>query len=252
MGSSSGRAVANAGERSFAAEASQPSTSPCALKPPVATTDEGVRSAGADMSACCIKGSAFQAVVDDLQRLRETGALSESEIQSALAAPDLALLDAGVLTGSWYPVDSYRKMLELLTLKEGRFERDVYLRRRGTAASERILNMGLYTHLQDAIRAVERQPTKWVEQVGRIMITLSNAMFNFSSWKFVAPSARKESGLLFTLNVSAAEELPEVTRIVLEGFIESLFKPFTQEKIEVRSRRPAPGTILYEGFRQAS
>jgi hypothetical protein len=200
------------------------------------------------VSADCIKGTAFQAVADDLKRLLESGELKDAEVGKALEAQDLAILRAGVLPGSWYPIDSYRRMLALLVAKEGRFQRDEYLRRRGASASERILKMGLYTHLQDAIRAVERQPAKWVEQVGRIMTTLSSTMFNFSRWEFVASSTLESAAPLFSLRVSEAAALPDETRIVLEGFIESLFTPFTPEKIEVRSQRPTPDAILYQGF----
>jgi hypothetical protein len=196
-----------------------------------------------------IKGTAFQAVVDDLRRLRESGALTDAELRKALEPEDLPVLRAGVLPGSWYPIGSYRRMLELLVAKEGAPERDAYLRRRGSKACSRILEMGLYTHLQDAMRAVERRPTKWVEQVGRVMLTLSGTMFNFSRWELVAHEGRNGGEMLFSLYVSEATALPETTRVVLEGFIESLFTPFTQEKIAVRSRRPAPDAIVYEGSR---
>ena len=162
-----------------------------ALEQPAATADEtGSRRRGAGVTACSIKGTAFQAVVDDLRRLLETRELSEAEIGKALETQDLPLLRTGV------------------------------------------------------------QPAKWVEQVGRVMLTLSNAMFNFSRWKLVSPDAGKAGDLLFTLNVADAAELPAEIRIVLEGCIESLFTPFTQESIEVRSRRPTPDTIHYQGFRQ--
>jgi len=222
------------------------------LKPRAPKADARESNARASVTTSCIKGTAFQAVVDDLKRLLETGELDEIELGKALEEQDRPLLRSGVLPGSWYPIDSYRRMLELLAAKEGRSDRDAYLRRRGAAASERILKMGLYTHLQDAIRAVERQPTKWVEQVGRVMLTLSNTMFNFSCWKFLPPDANQAGDLRFSLRVTEAAGLPEETRIVLEGFIESLFMPFTHEKIQVRSHRPTPDTILYEGCPRSS
>jgi hypothetical protein len=197
----------------------------------------------------CIKGTAFQAVVDDLQRLARSGDLSGSEVEEHLAEADAALLRSGVLPGSWYPIESYRRMLQLLVAKQSQParpdgpERDAYLRRRGVAAAERILKLGLYNHLDAAIRAAERNPTRWVEQVGRVMTTLSAAMFNFSRWEFVPP----EKGALFTLNAAGARELPEETRILLEGFIASLFEPFTDAVIRVQSRRATPDLIVYSG-----
>jgi hypothetical protein len=203
------------------------------------------------MAGSCIKGTAFQAVVDDLQQLSGTGELSEAEAGKHLRAADLEILRVGVQPGSWYPVDSYRRMLALLVAKQGGHDREAYLRRRGVAAAERILKMGLYSHLEASMRAAERNPARWVEQVGRVMTTLSPAMFNFSSWEFVGGDAADTTGShLFTLKVAGARELPDETVVLLQGFIESLFRPFTDEPIAVRGRRPTPDTIVYEGSSQ--
>ena len=195
------------------------------------------------MSGPSIKGSAFQAVIDDLKRLLDSGALDEAEAASRLEPGDLELLRNGIHTGSWYAVDAYRRMLALLVAKEARADREGYLRRRGRAAAERILKMGLYSHLDAAMRAAERAPERWVEQVGRVMTTLSNAMFNFSAWEFAAGDGEK----LFTLRVREAAALPDETRILLTGFIEALFAPFTEDPVRVVSRRPTPDAIDFEG-----
>lgn len=206
------------------------------------------------MAGSCIKGTAFQAVVDDLQRLSKAGELSQAEAGKHLREADLEILRSGVLPGSWYPIDTYRRMLELLVALQGGPDREAYLRRRGVAAAQRILKMGLYNHLDAAIRAADRNPARWVEQVGRVMTTLSKAMFNFSSWEFVGNEA-SEAGPggagqvpIFTLKVVEARELPDETRILLEGFIASLFTPFTDQPVSVRGRRPTPDVIVYEGF----
>jgi hypothetical protein len=195
------------------------------------------------MGAPSIKGSAFQAVIDDLNALLASGALGEAEAASRLEPGDLELLRSGIHTGSWYAVDAYRRMLALLVAKEARGDREGYLRRRGRAAAERILKMGLYSHLEAAMRAAERAPERWVEQVGRVMTTLSNAMFNFSAWEFVAGDGAN----LFSLHVREAGPLPDETRILLTGFIEALFTPFTPDPVRVTSRRPMAGEIVFEG-----
>jgi hypothetical protein len=136
-------------------------------------------------------------------------------------------------------------MLGLLVAKEGAVDREGYLRRRGRSAAQRILNMGLYSHLEAAVRAAARAPDKWVEQVGRVMTTLSNAMFNFSAWEFVAGDQQQ----LFSLHVRQAAELPEETRILLQGFIEALFEPFSEDRVHVTGRRPSADAIVFEGVR---
>ena len=195
------------------------------------------------MGAPSIKGSAFQAVIDDLKQLLASGALAETEASSRLEPGDLELLRLGIQSGSWYPIEAYRRMLELLVAKEARADREGYLRRRGRAAAERILKMGLYSHLDAAMRAAERAPDRWVEQVGRVMTTLSPAMFNFSKWEFVPG----DGVTLFSLHVREVGPMPDETRILLTGFIESLFTPFTQDKVRVVSRRPSADVVLFEG-----
>jgi hypothetical protein len=198
------------------------------------------------MSRPSIKGSAFQAVIDDLKRLRDSGGLDAAEA-ARLEPGDLALLDTGIQPGSWYAIDGYQRMLTLLVAKEARGEREDYLRRRGRAAAERILKMGLYSHLDAAMRAAERAPERWVEQVGRVMTTLSNAMFNFSAWEFVAHTGSER---VFSLRVRECAPLPEETRILLTGFIEALFGPFTQNPVHVSSSRPSPDCVVFEGVWQ--
>lgn len=195
------------------------------------------------MSGPCIKGSAFQAVVDDLNRLLASGGLTPEEAAQRLEHGDLELLRTCVQPGSWYAIGAYRRMLGLLVAKEGAVDREGYLRRRGRAAAQRILNMGLYTHLDAAMRAAARAPDKWVEQVGRVMTTLSNAMFNFSAWEFASGDEQQ----LFSLHVRQAAELPEETRILLQGFIEALFDPFAEDSVRVTSRRPSADAIVFEG-----
>jgi hypothetical protein len=214
-------------------------------------THRSVIGGGASMAGSCIKGSAFQAVVDDLQLLTRTGELGEGETGKHLRAADLEILSAGVLPGSWYPIDSYRRMLALLVAKQGSLDREAYLRRRGVAAAERILKMGLYSHLEASLRAAERNPARWVEQVGRVMTTLSPAMFNFSTWEFVAGAeSEAAAGRLFTLKVAEARDLPDETVTLLQGFIESLFAPFTDEPIAVRGSRPTLDTVVFKGSSQ--
>jgi hypothetical protein len=78
-------------------------------------------------------------------------------------------------------------------------------------------------------------------------------MFNFSSWEFVSHEVdegkrHRSDAPIFTLNVTGARDLPEETRVLLEGFIASLFKPFTEQVVTVRGRRQAPDVIVYDGF----
>jgi hypothetical protein len=195
------------------------------------------------VSNLSIKGAAFQSVPADVNRLLEKGSLSAAELEARLAPGDIEILRAEVTPGFWYPIATYRRMLDLLVEMEGGSQPERFLIKRGVDAAKRILGMGIYGHLEAAHRAVGRAPNDWCAQVGRVMMTLSNAMFNFSHWEFVAHQDRIRP---FSIHVSDAEALPEATRILLQGFIEHVFNQFAEEPIRVSSSRPSPDSILYE------
>jgi hypothetical protein len=191
-----------------------------------------------------IKGAAFQAVPADVDRLLEEGALSASELEARLTPDDIRILREEVTPGSWYPIGTYERLLDLLVEMEGGSQPEMYLLKRGVDAAKRIFAMGIYSHLEAAHRAVDRAPKNWCAQVGRIMMTLSNSMFSFSHREFVDHGDSKR---LFSIYVSDAEFLPEATRILLQGFIEYVFNQFTDEPTQVKSRRSSPDSIVYEG-----
>jgi len=70
-------------------------------------------------TAPSIKGSAFSSVIDDVRRLRDEGRLGSDELEARLEAADLALIDEKIQTALWYPIESYRRLSELLLDVEG-------------------------------------------------------------------------------------------------------------------------------------
>jgi len=202
---------------------------------------------GVPVSEPSIKGAAFQAVPADVNRLLEQGRLSPEELEVRLTADDLGILAEKILPGRWYPIETYKRLLDLLVEFEGGGQAEQYLMKRGVDAAKRILAMGIYDHLEAARRAVERSPSDWCAQVGRVMITLSNAMFSFSQWKFVA---YRDSSNPFSIHVSDAEDIPDTTRILLQGFIEHVFNQFSDAPTRVTSSRPSPESIEYQGLRE--
>lgn len=195
------------------------------------------------MGNSSIKGAAFQSVPADVNRLLEKESLSAAELEARLTPRDIEILRAEVIPGFWYPIGTYQRLLDLLVEMEGGSQPERYLIQRGVNAAERILAMGIYNHLEAARRAVGRAPDDWCAQVGRVMMTLSNAMFNFSHWEFVAH--QDQSGP-FSIHVSDAAALPDATRVLLQGFIEHVFNQFTDVPVRVTSSRPSPESILFE------
>src|SRR5262245_53084124 len=94
-----------------------------------------------------IKGSAFLSVVEDLKGLVASGRIRRPELEIRLRASDLRILDDKVLPGLWYPLDTYRRLTEILLEIEGGGKPE-YVVRRGARAAERLFAAGLYLQLE--------------------------------------------------------------------------------------------------------
>jgi hypothetical protein len=196
------------------------------------------------MAVPSIKGTAFQSVVEDLRRLRETGRLSEEALEARLAAEDLRLLDEKVLPGLWYALASYERLTELLMQVEGGGQ-IAYVVARGARAAERLFAAGLYQQLArgDEIGAEKRANNeRWSEHEANLMTSLAGAIFNVSRWRFVGdPNGTGTS----RIEVSEAAALPEVSRWAAQGFVEYTTSRLSGLTTRVTSERPAPDRIVF-------
>lgn len=181
-----------------------------------------------------IKGTVFQTVVDDIKALVDRKAVSRDALETRLQSADLRILDSKIDGARWYPIDSYGRMLELLRDVEGRSDPRQYLLQRGMRAANRLVDLGLY-------RQIEKQAGQPLAKVGDAMITLSTNMYNFSIWRF----ASDPDGRTHRLEVVEATAFPEVSRIVIEGFIDALTTRGMKIKARVSSARPAPDRIVF-------
>jgi len=107
-------------------------------------------------------------VAQDVRALVERGALSREALESRLERDDLVLLEEKIGAGFWYPIGSYRRLLETLRDVEGGDAPRSYLRERGAAAARRLIEAGPYRQMDATVET-------WSERVGRIMVTLAPA-----------------------------------------------------------------------------
>ena len=164
------------------------------------------------VDAPAIKGSAFGAVVTDLNCAIEQGRISRDEVEARLEPGDIPVLDSKAVVSSWYPIETYRRLAELLVDVEGR-GRPAYLRERGARAAERLFAAGVYQQLRfgdERAQELQGGGEKWGQRDGAIMATLAGAIFNFSRWRFeVVDAARR----IYLIEVTEALALPEVARL---------------------------------------
>jgi hypothetical protein len=196
------------------------------------------------MDGPAIKGSAFQSVVEDVQRLLQEGRLSREELEVRLEAADLPLLDEKVLPALWYPIDTYRRLSELLMELEGG-GRPEYIVRRGSRAAERLFSLGIYQQLRRGEQIAEEirsSGSMWSQQDGAIMASLAGAIFNFSKWRFVADAENRGA---HRIEVNDAAALPEVARFAAQGFIEYVSTRLAKAHVRVTSERPASDRIVF-------
>ena len=121
------------------------------------------------MAIPSIKGTAYLSAHADVNALLARRALTRSELEVALAAEDLRLLDEKVQPTAWYPIASYRRLLQLLCEKEGKGDVQAYLIGRGEKAGERIAATGIYQQLDTTTEALG-------VRTGRIVITVAGLM----------------------------------------------------------------------------
>jgi hypothetical protein len=196
------------------------------------------------------KGSIFKGAIGDLARLRETGRLSEEQVEAGLAAEDLAFLEAEVNPASWYPMESYARIMEFLGDVEGA-GKDSYFVERGRASARRLMKAGLYQQLAFLPRWNERTRRGAGDESAliadyasklRMVISMASSIYNVGSW--VVESDPESPGRV-RIAVREASAYSEPMRLAIEGFLNECAQAARKDLVHLyTSERPAPDLIL--------
>jgi hypothetical protein len=189
------------------------------------------------MAGPCIKGTGFESVVSDVNRLVAEGRISRQELEANLTPEERAQLEERILPSSWYPLATYDKLISLLLEKEGHGD-DQYLVERGRRAAERLYKAGLYRQLDATVE-------RWGERFGSLMNTLGAAMYSETEWR-VERSKDAESGRRYHIEIEVPASFPECCRHTIAGFIEVLGGRAGGRPVNVRSQRVSPTRIVLE------
>jgi hypothetical protein len=187
-----------------------------------------------------IKGLAIVALIEDLGRLLRDGVFSEDEIAKHLGPTELALLDGEFDPFRWYPIETYQTLtaaLLRLTCGEGL----AWLRARGAAAANRLLERGLYQQLDALKEGGNAWSAENYKARIRLIVTLHGALLNFSHWE--VEDDPDHPGRV-QIVVTEAGDYPEILRHVTEGFINACADVARGES-NWRSERPEPDRIVF-------
>jgi hypothetical protein len=180
--------------------------------------------------AASIKGSAFQSVQLDIQRLVDAGELDLDELGGGLTAKDRDWLDTFVTPVSWMPIATYGRLLELLARVEGGEDPIDYLRGRGREAGKRLLG-GAY---QGYARAANGFDLKGVQ----IVVGVARLLYDFMQWDAIAlPNGS------FEILVRDAKEFPTPALHTAEGFLELYGELTSGKRPAIASMRPTADTV---------
>ena len=171
-----------------------------------------------------IKGSVFSGVVEDVNKLLQSGLASRREAKRWLQPEDFALLDQPVVITRWYDIRSYARMNELLRDVEGGGSNQ-YLRTLGRQTANRLLEAGLYSQLEylnrTEVSKVGDGPMRFAA-FGRdlkLLTTISASILNFSRW---ASGPDPECARRYRIEVTEANDFPEVLAWRSDGFVNQM------------------------------
>ena len=179
--------------------------------------------------------------MEDVRALRDTGRMSADRLELSLDPDDLALLDRKIQPALWYPIDSYRRLSELLLDVAGRGDPE-YIVDRGRRAAQRIWESGLYVQLQhgeEKAAKARRAGGALTQRDARLITTLSGAIFNFTRWNY-----RGESGDAL-IEVSEAERFPDVSTLGSRGFLEYVVSRLRRVETRVVATRVEPDRVEF-------
>lgn len=186
------------------------------------------------MDAPSVKGTLFMNAIASVRGLIDTREVHHGELARWLKDDDTRYLDEAISISAWYPIATYARLLTLIADHRAPGSQEHHIAE-GRRSAQRIVEMGIYRQLDS------RTEGAWEDRVGRLLVTLSAAFFNFMQWEW---SGLEQDG--FEIAVREAQALPEVVALRTQGFIEFLASRAARAAVRVTMQRSSNGRdILY-------
>jgi hypothetical protein len=188
----------------------------------------------------CVKGNTLALLIEEAQAAVQSGSLQAQKLRSL--PPDLQkLVEHGALQNEWYPV-LYYSLLGELVCATTKLLRNDYLRELGVKDFVRLRRARTYQQLEYLTKLEGQRDLGTQLHDARLITSLMATILNFSRWG-PAPDPRNPKHLV--IQVTDAEHVPEVFRVLTEGFQTSINRVIKPLARAVRSERPRPDLIIF-------
>ena len=173
------------------------------------------------MPAPSIKGSVFWKIVEDVRKLGDRDEAARAALAERLSADESSLLESVISHASWYSIETYARMTQVLLDFEGG-GRPEYLARRGAESAERMIEAGVYgqfDYLNRTQASRETDPDARFAAFGRdlrLLATLSSSILNFSTWSHIPDPDHERRWML---EVTDARDYPDILAYTTTGLM---------------------------------
>jgi len=188
----------------------------------------------------CVKGNALAMLIEEAQRALQHGVLQAKRL-GTLPHDLQKLIEHGALPTEWYPVLYYSLLGELLCTTT-KVERVEYLRNLGVKDFARLKRARTYRQLDYLVKLDAKRDLGTQLHDARLITSLMTSIFNFSRW---GPAADPKNPKYLVIQVTDAAAIPEVFRLLTEGFQTAMNRDIKPLARAVRSERPRPDLIIF-------
>jgi hypothetical protein len=182
-----------------------------------------------------VKGFILESLWADLRAFLDQGRLSRKVAERRLGSRDLEVLDGKVEPSLWYANETYVGFADLIAEAAGGAG-DGFWIERGRRAGERLL--GAESVLGRFVDGVSGQGGN----AGRALMKFPDLMLNYGRWEFESPRRGE-----FTVHLRDAAPLPDSLRLSIQGAGEVIGARLAGAPVDVTSRRPSKGYVVFEG-----
>jgi hypothetical protein len=187
-----------------------------------------------------VKGIVLEIALAAIRRVLDEGGEAKASLERRLDTDARRLLAEGVISGLWYPMPLFARLLAISTERDtGPAGRDELIES-GARAADRLASSQVYERFVASAGAARSR-----EEAGRVLVGMAPLIFNFSRWIYRSDPG----GNRFHVDVEDAGPIPDVLRHIGEGFIGRLASLVNGVPVRMTSQRPAPDRMEFLGIR---